>query len=116
MFKENDTIRFYYLKQFKNEMKEGISLTDYADQSEEYSGKIVNVRNIIDEPVSLDTIRRAKIKGKRSEILYTLELDNGDIQSFYDGRMVGTDVLLETKRGIWKTIASAFVGKKTETF
>jgi hypothetical protein len=116
MLKENDTIKFHYLKQFKNELKEGVSLTDYTDQSEEYSGKVVEIRNIVDSPVSEDTIRRANIKGRRSEILYTVELENGDdIKAFYGGRMVGTQVLPDTKRGIWKTIASAFVGKKPET-
>jgi hypothetical protein len=115
MLKENDTIKFHYLKQFKNELKEGVSLTDYTDQSEEYSGKVVEIRNIVDSPVSEDTIRRANIKGRRSETLYTVELADGDIKSFYDGRMVGTQVLPDTKRGIWKTIASAFVGKKPET-
>ena len=115
MFKENDTIRFYYLKQFKNEMKEGISLTDYADQSEEYSGKVVEIRNIVDSPVSEDTIRRANIKGLRSETLYTVELADGDIKSFYDGRMVGTEVLTEDKRALFSLIASALFGKKAET-
>ena len=115
MFKENDTIKFHYLKQFKDEHKGGITLTDYTDQSEEYSGKVVNVRNIIDEPVSSDTIQRANIKGSRSEMLYTVELPDGDIKSFYDGRMVGTKVLPEIKRGIWKTIASAFAVKKPQT-
>jgi len=115
MLKENDTIKFHYLKQFKNELKEGVSLTDYTDQAEEYSGKVVEIRNIVDSPVSEDTIRRANIKGLRSETLYTVELADGDIKSFYDGRMVGTQVLPDTKRGIWKTIASAFVGKKPET-
>ena len=68
MLKENDKIRFHYLKQFKDEHKSGQVLTDYATTSEEYSGKIVDVRNIIDHPVSQDTIRRANIKGRRSEV------------------------------------------------
>ena len=114
MLKENDTIKFHYLKQFKDELKAGQVLTDYTDQSEEYSGKVVNVRNIIDEPVSSDTLQRAKIKGRRSELLYTVELVDGDVKSFYDGRMVGTNVLPQAKRGIWKTIASAFAGKKPQ--
>ena len=114
MLKENDTIKFHYLKQFKDELKAGQVLTDYTDQSEEYSGKVLNVRNIIDEPVSSDTIQRAKIKGRRSELLYTVELVDGDVKSFYDGRMVGTQVLPETKRGIWKVIASAFTGRKPQ--
>ena len=108
MLKENDTIRFTYLKEFKDEHKAGQVLTDYTDQSEEYSGKVVEVRNIINAPVSRDTIRRANIKGRRSEILYTVELVGGDIKSFYDGRMVGTEVLPEVKKGFWKLMASAF--------
>ena len=115
MLKENDAIRFHYLKQFKDELKAGQVLTDYTDQSEEYSGKIVDVRNIIDQPVSQDTIRRANIKGRRSEMLYTVELVDGDVKAFYDGRMVGTQVLPKTKRGVWKAIASAFGRKNPQT-
>jgi len=115
MLKENDTIRFTYLKEFKDEHKGGITLTDYTDQSEEYSGKVVEVRNIIDSPVSSDTVRRANIKGRRSEVLYTVELADGDIKSFYDGRMVGTEVLPEAKRELFSLIASALFGNKTQT-
>ena len=114
MLKINDNVKFHYLKQFKDELKAGQVLTDYTDQSELYSGKIVDVRNIIDQPVSQDTIRRANIKGRRSEMLYTVELVDGDVKAFYDGRMVGTQVLPKTKRGIWKAIASAFAGRKPQ--
>jgi hypothetical protein len=115
MLKINDNVKFHYLKQFKDELKAGQVLTDYTDQSELYSGKIVDVRNIIDQPVSQDTIRRANIKGRRSEMLYTVELVDGDVKAFYDGRMVGTQVLPKTKRGVWKAIASAFGRKKPQT-
>ena len=116
MLKENDKIRFHYLKQFKDEQKSGQVLTDYTTTSEEYSGKIVDVRNIVDQPVSNDTIRRANIKGRRSEMLYTVELDGDDgVKAFYDGRMVGTEVLPETKRGVWKLMASAFKRRKLQT-
>ena len=99
MLKINDNVKFHYLKQFKDELKAGQVLTDYTDQSELYSGKIVDVRNIIDQPVSQDTIRRANIKGRRSEMLYTVELVDGDVKAFYDGRMVGTQGYL---RGDYK--------------
>ena len=115
MLKKDDTIRFHYLKEFKDEHKAGITLTDYTDQSEEYSGKVVEVRNIINAPVSRDTIRRANIKGRRSEILYTVELVDGEIKSFYDGRMVGTEVLPEAKRELFSLIASALFNNKTQT-
>ena len=115
MLKENDTIRFHYLKEFKDEHKAGQVLTDYTGQSEEYSGKVVEIRNIINAPVSSDTIRRANIKGRRAEMLYTEELAGGDIKSFYDGRMVGTEVLPEAKRDLFQTIASAIFGDETQT-
>ena len=116
MLKSGQKIKFHYLKQFKDELKGGQVLIDYTTTSEEYSGKIVDVRNIVDQPVSNDTIRRANIKGRRSEMLYTVELDGDDgVKAFYDGRMVGTEVLPETKRGVWKLMASAFKRRKLQT-
>ena len=116
MLKSGQKIKFHYLKQFKDELKGGQVLMDYTTTSEEYSGKIVDVRNIVDQPVSNDTIRRANIKGRRSEMLYTVELDGDDgVKAFYDGRMVGTQVLPETKRGVWKLMASAFKRRKLQT-
>ena len=116
MLKINDKVKFHYLKQFKDELKSGQVLTDYTTTSESYSGKVVDVRNIIDQPVSHETIRRDNIKGRRSEMLYTVELDGDEgVKAFYDGRMVGTEVLPKTKKGIWKAIASAFAGRKPQT-
>ena len=116
MLKMNDKVKFHYLKQFKDELKSGQVLTDYTTTSESYSGKVVDVRNIIDQPVSHETIRRDNIKGRRSEVLYTVELDGDEgVKAFYDGRMVGTEVLPQTKRGIWKVMASAFARRKPQT-
>ena len=116
MLKLNDKVKFHYLKQFKDELKSGQVLTDYTTTSEEYSGKVVDVRNIIDQPVSHETIRRDNIKGRRSEVLYTVELDGDEgVKAFYDGRMVGTEVLPKTKRGVWKLMASAFKRRKPQT-
>ena len=116
MLKINDKVKFHYLKQFTDELKSGQVLTDYTTTSESYSGKVVDVRNIIDQPVSNETIRRNNIKGRRSEVLYTVELEGDEgVKTFYDGRMVGTEVLPKTKRGVWKAIASAFAGRKPQT-
>ena len=116
MLKTGQKVRFHYLKQFKDELKSGQVLTDYNTTSEGYSGKVVDVRNIIDQPVSNETIRRDNIKGRRSEVLYTVELDGDEgVKAFYDGRMVGTEVLPKTKRGVWKLMASAFKRRKPQT-
>ena len=99
-----------------SKLKRGQVLTDYTTTSESYSGKVVDVRNIIDQPVSYETIRRNNIKGRRSEVLYTVELDGDEgYKTFYDGRMVGTEVLPQTKRGVWKLMASAFKRRKPRT-
>ena len=115
MLKNGQKVKFTYLKQFKDELKAGEVLTDYTDQSEVYFGEVVDVRNIVESPVSQETIRRDNIKGRRSEILYTVELAGGDVKTFYDGRMVGTEVLPEAKRELFQTIASAIFGDKTQT-
>ena len=116
MYKTGQKVKFHYLKQFKDELKSGQVLTDYTTTSESYSGKIVDVRSIVDHPVSNETIRRDNIKGRRSEMLYTVELEGDEgVKAFYDGRMVGTEVLPQTKRGIWKVMASAFARRKPQT-
>ena len=114
MLKTGQKVKFTYLKQFKEERKAGEILTDYTDQSEVYFGEIVDVRNIVESPVSQETIRRDNIKGRRSEMLYTVELAGGDVKTFYDGRMVGSEVLPEAKRDLFQTLASAIFGDKSQ--
>jgi cytidylate kinase len=114
MLKTGQKVKFTYLKQFKEERKAGEVLTDYTDQSEVYFGEIVDVRNIVESPVSQETIRRDNIKGRRSEMLYTVELAGGDVKTFYDGRMVGTEVLPDAKRDLFQTLASAIFGDKAQ--
>ena len=115
MLKTGQKVKFTYLKQFREERKAGEVLTDYTDQSEVIFGEIVDVRNIVESPVSQETIRRDNIKGRRSEMLYTVELAGGDVKTFYDGRMVGTEVLPDAKRDLFQTLASAIFGDKTQT-
>ena len=114
MLKTGQKVKFTYLKQFKEERKAGEVLTDYTDQSEVYFGEIVDVRNIVESPVSQETIRRDNIKGRRSEMLYTVELAGGDVKTFYDGRMVGTEVLPDAKRDLFQTLASAIFEDKSQ--
>tara|TARA_B100000287_G_scaffold407527_1_gene433040 strand:- start:32 stop:385 length:354 start_codon:yes stop_codon:yes gene_type:complete len=65
------------------------TLVDYSKNAETYGGTITSVRDISDEPLSSATITYNKaIKGERSQKLYTVELDNGDVKAFYGGRIV----------------------------
>jgi len=110
--KIGDKIQFNYLKEQVKDNSAGWNneLVDYSATSESYTGTVVEVRDIIEHPVSQETIHRGNIKGSRSRSLVTLELDNGDIKGFYDGRMVGTQVLPKTKMGLFRKMASAFGG------
>jgi hypothetical protein len=78
-------------------------------ESEEYSGKIVDVRNIIDNPyrkilsveqTSKDGVLRCFTRWN----WMTVTLRRSTMV-----RMVGTQVLPKTKRGVWKAIASALL-------
>lgn len=111
MFSINDQIEFHYLKEKKTELKNGQPLTDYVATSESYTGEIVDIRNIVEKPVLNETIRRDNIKGNRSETLYTVDLGDDIVKSFYDGRMVGTKVSTPVKRGVFKTLAKKLIGK-----
>lgn len=65
------------------------TLVDYSKNAKTYGGKVTSVRDISDEPLSSATIAYNKaIKGERSQMLYTVELDNGDVKAFYGGRIV----------------------------
>ncbi len=65
------------------------TLVDYSKNAKTYGGTITSVRDISDEPLSSATIAYNKaIKGERSQLLYTVELDNGDVKAFYGGRIV----------------------------
>ncbi len=114
MFKINDQIEFHYLKETKTDLKAGQRLKDYVSTSESYSGAVVDIRNIVEQPVSQDTIRRDNIKGSRSKKLYTVDLGNDTVKSFYDGRMVGTKVSVPTKKSAFRIFAEKLLGRKTK--
>ena len=96
--------KFQYLKQpVMDDMNS--QLIDQVETSEVYFGEVVNVRDIVEDPVSVQTIRQGKIKGRRSRTLYTVELPDGTIKCFYDGRMV---LMPMAKRGIFQRIISLF--------
>ena len=107
--KIGDKIKFDYLKEQLKDNSAGWDnvLVDYSATSESYTGTVVEVRDIIQHPVSKETIRRNNIKGSRSRSLVTLELEDGEIKGVYDGRMVGTQVLPKTKMGLFRKLASA---------
>lgn len=68
---------------------------------ESFKGKVLNVRDLRAEPLAYSTIKR-KSKSERSRYFLTVQLDNGQVKSFYHNRM--TNVKIKKKR-------TSFVGK-----
>lgn len=102
-----DKAKFHYLKQPVND-DDNPQLVNQVATSEVYFGEVVEIRDIIKNPVTDETIRRGNIKGSRSRTLYIVELSDGNVKSFYDGRMV---LIPAAKRGILQRIFSIFRGK-----
>ena len=90
--KIGNEISFTYLKGADAGIVKGVLTKDYASKAEAYSGKVVEIRDIAENPLSNETLRYGSIKGERSQKLVTLELEDGFHKAFYDGRMVGLEV------------------------
>ena len=87
-FNPGDRVSFTYLKQIHQNHVGGHFFTDYVSEAENYLGEVLGVRDIVEQPLLEKTWKTGKPKGKRSQQLVTLQLANGDVKSFYDGRIV----------------------------
>jgi len=88
-FEIGKEISFTYLKGAESGVNaKGVLTKDYSTKAENYSGKVVDVRDIESNPLSDMTLRYGKIHGERSNKLVTVELPDGDAKAFYNGRMV----------------------------
>ena len=90
--KIGNDISFTYLKGADAGIVKGVLTKDYASKAEAYAGKVVEIRDIAEHPLSNETLRYGNIKGERSQKLVTVELEDGFHKAFYDGRMVGLEV------------------------
>tara|TARA_Y100001968_G_C19370495_1_gene724894 strand:+ start:90 stop:404 length:315 start_codon:yes stop_codon:yes gene_type:complete len=88
-FEIGKEISFTYLKGAESAINaKGVLTKDYSALAENYSGTVVDVRDIEEHPVSDATLRYGKIKGERSNKLVTVENADGEAKAFYNGRMV----------------------------
>lgn len=102
--KIGDQVMFTYLKEAIPSGKGGHVLVDFATNCEEYSGKVVAIRDIVEKPLASETWKRGNVKNHRSHNLVTLELLNGDIKSFYDGRMLAAKKVEESLNDLLSSV------------
>jgi hypothetical protein len=85
-------VSFTYLKGAENGIDaNGVLTKDYSANAESYAGKVLDVRNIEDQPLAWETLMYGKCH-ERSQNLVTVELEDGETKAFYDGRMIGLSV------------------------
>lgn len=116
--KVGDKVEFTYLKHIdepETRMENGVLLQDFSKKAERYQGTVSSIRDLTENPLASSTLRYSKPKAKRSKNLVYLELEDGDIQAFYDGSMIVHDVQSKpNKRGVWNLMASAFKRRKPQ--
>ena len=92
-FNSGDWVVFTYLKGADSSIEDGYLLPDYSANEESYRGEVVKVRDIVSEPLLKKTWRSPSIKGPRSRHLVTVRLADGNLKSFYEGRVVSATKL-----------------------
>lgn len=99
-------ITFNYLKGSDVNIVRGILTKDYSAKAKQYTGTVVAVRDIEKHPISNTTARYGQIQGHRSQNLYSVELEDGAVQSFYGGRMIGVEPVAKraVKGGLLQTM------------
>ena len=105
-FEIGDQVLFTYLKESVPSGKGGNLMVDYETNSETYSGEVVAIRDIVAKPLKQETWDYGKVKNHRSQCLLTLELANGDIKSFYGGRMIASKKVDESLTELLSTVVS----------
>ena len=101
-----DRVLFTYLKEGIPSGKGGNVLVDFVTNSEDYSGQVVAIRDIVKQPLAKETWKRGNVKNHRSRSLVTVELLNGDIKSFYDGRMVAAKKVEQSLNDLLSTVVT----------
>lgn len=104
--KIGDRVLFTYLKEGIASGKGGNVLIDFTTNSEDYSGQVVAIRDIVKKPLKQETWNRGKVKNHRSRSLVTVELLNGDIKTFYDGRMIAAKKVEKSLNDLLSTVVT----------
>ena len=89
-----DVVQFQYVDREKN-YNTFPSNTQYS--VENYAGKILCIRNVYEDPLSMRTVERNPLLD-RSKFLMTVQFNDGKIKCFYCGRVINFKVELPEKK------------------
>lgn len=89
-----DVVQFQYVDRERNYNTFPV---DTKYDVENYAGKILCIRNVHEDPLSMQTVERNPLLD-RSKFLMTVQFNDGKIKSFYCGRVVNFKVELPEKK------------------
>lgn len=89
-----DVVQFQYIDRERNYNTFPV---DTKYDVENYAGKILCIRNVHEQPLSMQTVERNPWLD-RSKFLMTVQFNDGKIKSFYCGRVVNFKVELPEKK------------------
>ncbi len=89
-----DVVEFQYVDRERNYNTFPV---DTKYDVEDYMGKVLSIRNLYNEPLSMQTVERNPLLD-RSQFLMTVQFNDGKIKSFYCGRVVNFKVELPEKK------------------
>lgn len=89
-----DVVEFQYVDRERNYNTFPV---DTKYDVENYAGKILCIRNVYEDPLSMQTVERNPLLD-RSKFLMTVQFNDGKIKSFYCGRVVNFKVELPEKK------------------
>ena len=89
-----DAVEFQYLDKVRTYNTFPVN-TQYI--VENYAGKILCVRNVHEDPLSMRTVERYPLL-ERSQFLMTVQFNDGKIKSFYCGLVINFKVELPEKK------------------
>lgn len=89
-----DVVQFQYVDRERNYNTFPV---DTKYDVENYAGKILCIRNVHEDPLSMQTVERNPLLD-RSKFLMTVQFNDGKIKSFYCGRVINFKVELPEKK------------------
>jgi hypothetical protein len=98
-----ENVRFQYVDR---ERTHGPFPVNTKYEVKDYAGKVLDVRDLTEKQLSMRTVERNRLL-ERSRFLVTVQFQNGQIKSFYDGRIVN----VKKSKNFFRNILDKLTGK-----
>ena len=98
-----ESVRFQYIDR---ERTYGTFPVNTKYEVKDYIGKVLDIRDLTEKQLSMQTVERNPLLD-RSRFLVTVQFENGQIKSFYDGRIVN----VKKSKNFFRKVLDKLTGK-----